>query len=73
MEAAEGRPKSALLLILSWPSGSFGADETSRMRRLQGSGSGVEYEIDVRDILDLAGQDLETTQSKTGLPWWLRQ
>ena len=71
MEAAEGRPKSALLL--NWPSVGFGADETSRMRCLQGTGSGVECEIHVRDILDLAGQDLETTQSRTGLPCWLRQ
>ena len=50
MEAAEGRPKSALLL--NWPSVGFGADETSRMRCLQGTGSGVECEIHVRDILD---------------------
>lgn len=45
-----------------WQLVGFGADKTSRMRHLQGSGSGVECEIDTRGILDLAGQDSETTQ-----------
>lgn len=60
---AEGRPRSDLLL--SWQLVGFGADETSRMRCLQGSGSGVKYERDTRDVLGLAGQNLETAQSRT--------